>query len=184
MNANNRPAIDWPTISALATTLAGALLAWRSSKSSLERAAETERVEAEAEHALTDAGLAAAQSVNLLLDKLNERITQQNEEINGLNQRQRLGIQERHSMQAKYDAEIAKLKADYEEERRCLQFGIDQVKEQAVKDRQAFEGVRAQMQAQITELRSGIGVLIAQLEQAGILPRYKPRTGPLNPDER
>ena len=36
-----------------------------------------------------------------------------------------------------------------------------------------------QMQVEIDELRGGVMVLIAQLEENGIRPRWKPKTGPI-----
>ncbi len=62
------------------------------------------------------------------------------------------------------------------------------IKRQHTKEREAWamqlqerDGQRAQMQAEIDELRGGIVVLVAQLQAAGIPPRYNPKPGLIAP---
>jgi len=95
---------------------------------------------------------AAAESVRLLLEPLNARIASLEEQLKGFANREAQLKDEREERETRHAEEVSSLKT-----------------------------VQAVMQSEIDELRGGVAVLVAQLEGAGILPRWKPKpkTGPL-----
>lgn len=103
---------------------------------------------------VADAGEVAAQSVGLLLGPLNEKLEKVMSDLGTANERI-------EKMQTERDLERESLKAE----------------------RAARAEERRVMQAEIDELRAGVGVLVAQLEAAGLTPRYKPKTGPIKEKE-
>lgn len=97
-----------------------------------------------------DVNQAAAASVNLLLVPLNNRIEYLAERVEKLTANEQRLHNEREKREREHKVEL-----------------------------DAMRTVQAAMQNELDELRAGVAVLVAQLEQAHITPRYRPKTGPL-----
>lgn len=110
------------------------------------------QVMAAAENLDAQSTRAAAESVRLLLEPLNTRIASLEEQLKGFTNREAQLKEEREKRETAHAAEVTSLKT-----------------------------VQSVMQSEIDELRGGVAVLVAQLEGAGIIPRWrpKPKTGPL-----
>ena len=132
--------IDWVQVVVALTSLTGVVLALRTAR---ERKGDMSKVGAEA-------GEAAARSVDLLLEPLNNLV-------------------------AKLNADLLLAKANIIE----LEGKLEARDREWAQERLVQAEDRRQMEAQISELRGGVMVLISQLEAANITPRWKPKTGPL-----
>lgn len=105
---------------------------------------------AEAGRVQAEAGHAAAESVEILLAPLNARITELSVALVAANETIAILKRDQADMLLRYTTEM--VQRDQE---------------------------RGKLHAEIDEMRGGVMVLVAQLEQAGIKPRWKPKTGPL-----
>jgi hypothetical protein len=137
--------IDWPALGTFLTAIVGVVIALDARKTARERTAERSANNA-------DAGESAAESVRLLLDPLNTRISTLESQLTAFAHREQVLKDEREAREKAHKAEIDGLRT-----------------------------VMSVMQSEINEFRGGVDVLLAQMEGAGIIPRWKPKpkTGPL-----
>lgn len=109
-----------------------------------------------------DAGETSSRSVGLLLEPLNKRIDTLTEELDKANKK------------------IAKVESERESERERYRIEREEAERIRKQENKEREEERIKMQSEIDEMRGGFIVLNAQLEGAGITPRYKPKTAPLS----
>jgi len=107
------------------------------------------RTNAQADNYDAQASAAAAKSVNLLLGPLNMRVTDLANKL------------------AAAEEGMAQMRSDHAQER------IEWSRQLRTRDETI-----AKLQNTVNEYNGGIAVLIAQMEENKITPRWKPRTGP------
>lgn len=155
--------IDWASVYQITLAigvLAGLILSIynlrpniRKTESETEKnAADSEESKANAERAKAEAGVFAAQSADILLKSLNERV---------------LFLESENTAKTQ---EIESLKT-----------GREALKQEHAEENNRLIGKINVLQSEVDELRGGVAVLVAQLEAEKLAPRYrpKPKTGPI-----
>ena len=135
--------IDWTALGIIISIiigLGGLLLQF------LKRPQEVKQAKADTNRSVAEAGKAAAESVDLLLIPLNDKIAALNTRVAAL-----------------------------EQERDALRESRDQREIDHAEEIKGLKNTQAVQQSEIDELRGGVAVLVAQLEAAGLEPRYKPK---------
>ena len=150
------PALD-PVIVAATLALVGTALG-----SLLAYAIASTRLRSQTRVDNADAGESAAKAADILIGPLTTRVVELEAQLR------------------KDREELVKIKKQHTDELEQWTQQLASRDKQRQTELKISDEKHLQMQAEIDELRGGIAVLVAQLEAAGLKPRYKPKTGPLS----
>lgn len=113
---------------------------------SIQALAEAEKARADAQKLQAEASQAQSQSVSILLDPLNARIKGLEGGMDALNEEAKTLRSEREMRETAHRAELASMRSNQEV-----------------------------MKLEVDELRLGVGILVIQLKEAGLEPRWYPK---------
>lgn len=174
--------IDWGALSQIITFLiaiAGLVLSLYRARPEVRKVeADTNLSRAETEKARADAAKTAAESVDLLIPPLNHRIDALTEELAKTNKRGEDLVQEimaeREARKAEREAREA-VDANAREEIARRHAAELSALNQRVSEQQAeIEALKLES----SELKHGVAILVIQLKQNNITPRWPAETGP------